>query len=46
MHSRIKWGFKSQIQLPLLMVWREYYDDWGDVEYAEVLFNSWQWIGI
>lgn len=39
-----RWGFKSKNQLPLFMVWREHWID-GDVVYADVIFNSRDWIG-
>lgn len=42
--TKVRWGFKSKKQLPLFMVWREFYDKRGDVEYASVLFNSRDWI--
>lgn len=41
---KTRWGFKSKKQLPLFMVWREFYDASGDVEHASVLFNSRDWI--
>lgn len=45
----VKWGFKSKNQLPLFMVWEEF---WGcmngemQVIHANVLFNSKNWIGL
>lgn len=39
------WGFKGPKQLPLFMIWEEYWDN-GEVSYARVLFNSKYWIGI
>ena len=41
-------GFKSSTQLPLFMVWREFFDSYDDVNpyHAVVLFNSMDWIGI
>lgn len=44
--TKVRWGFKSKKQLPLFMVWREFYDESGDVEHASVLFNSRDWIGL
>jgi hypothetical protein len=45
MATRLRFGFKSKHQLPLLMVWREYWHG-GDVVHATVLFNSRRWIGL
>jgi hypothetical protein len=42
----LRCGFRSKNQLPLFMMWREYYDDSYNVIYARVLFNSMDWIGI
>lgn len=40
------WGFwNKKTQLPFFMVWRQYYDDNGEVNSAVVLFNSFDWIG-
>mgnify|MGYP003151546402 CR=1 FL=1 len=36
--TRIGIGFKSKTQLPLFMVWREFWDG-GDVIYAYVIFK-------
>ncbi len=44
-NTRIRWGFKSKNQLPLFLVWREYLFD-EEVLYAEVVFNSQNWIGL
>ncbi len=44
--SKIRFGFKGKNQLPLFMIWREFYDEFGDVEFAKVIFNSWRWIGV
>jgi hypothetical protein len=44
MRPKVKFGFKSKTQLPLLMVWREWYDENGDVCDACVLFNSMDYI--
>lgn len=41
----VQFGFKSWKQLPLLMVWRVWYDEQGEVEFGVVLFNSMNWIG-
>jgi hypothetical protein len=35
--TKICFGFKSKTQLPLFMVWREYWNR-GEVVYAKVLF--------
>lgn len=43
--QKIKYGFKSKNQLPLFMIWREYRER-NKVVFAEVLFNSKDWIGI
>ena len=43
--TKIKWGFKSSRQLPLFMIWKEYWEQ-GEVVYGEVLFDSIDWIGI
>jgi hypothetical protein len=43
--SKVRWGFKSKKQLHLFMVWREFYDELGDVEFATVLFTTRDWIG-
>lgn len=43
--TRVRWGFKSKNQMPLFMVWREYWCD-GEVVNARVIFNSIRWIGI
>lgn len=43
--TRVRWGFKSKTQLPLFMVWREYFDDHGEVVHASVLFTTRDWIG-
>lgn len=43
--TRIRWGFKSINQLPLFMIWREYWVN-GEVSFAEVIFSSRDWIGI
>lgn len=39
MKTRITFGFKSKNQPPLFMVIKEYYDDNGNIEFAEVLFE-------
>jgi hypothetical protein len=43
--TTIRFGFKGRRQLPLFMVWREYWER-GEVIHAAVLFNSMDWIGI
>lgn len=35
--TKIRFGFKGKSQLPLFMVWREYWER-GEVTYAEVIF--------
>ncbi len=45
MTTIIRFGFKSDKQLPLLMVWREFWEQ-GEVVYAEVIFSSMNLIGI
>lgn len=37
-----RWGFKSKTQLPLFMMWTEYWVN-GEVEYAQVTFNTYRW---
>lgn len=44
-YSRIRFGFKGQNQLPLFMIWREFWHN-GEVTYAYVIFNSRDWIGM
>ena len=39
-----RWGFKNKNQLPLFMIWDEYWEN-GEVVYAIVRFNSIDWIG-
>ncbi len=36
--TKLRFGFRSKRQLPLFMVWREYFDDNGEVEFASVEF--------
>ena len=36
--TKLRFGFRSKRQLPLFMVWREYFDDNGEVEFASVVF--------
>lgn len=43
--TKLRFGFKGKNQLPLFMVWKEWWED-GDVVYAKVLFNSMRWIGV
>lgn len=43
MITKRRWAFKSKKQLPLFMVWDEYWHD-GEVEYASVVFNTANWI--
>jgi len=38
MKSKVRIGFRSKTQMPLLLIWREYYNDDGKVEYAKVIF--------
>lgn len=45
MTTKTRWGFKSRTQLPLFMVWREYWQD-GDVVHVTVLFSTRDWIGL
>lgn len=44
MTKKIKFGFKSKNQLPLFMVWREWWEN-GEVVFADVLFSSLDMIG-
>ncbi len=37
MESKVRFGFKSKSQLPLFMIWREWWED-GEVVFAEVIF--------
>lgn len=39
-NTKIKIGFKSKHQAPLLMVIKEYYNN-GDINFAKVLFAIW-----
>jgi hypothetical protein len=39
-----RFGFKGKHQLPLFMIWDEYWED-GKVVFARVVFNSMNWIG-
>ena len=39
MKTKIAFSFKGRNQLPLFMVIKEYYDDNGDIEFAEILFQ-------
>lgn len=39
MKTRIKFGFKSKKQMSLFMIFKEYYDDNGNIEFAEILFE-------
>lgn len=41
---KLRWGFKSKKQLAIFMVWREHIHK-GEVEYANVLFTTRDWIG-
>lgn len=41
---QIRVGFKGKMQLPWLMIWREYIEG-GEVVFASVMFNSRNWIG-
>lgn len=40
----LRFGFRGKNQLPLFMIWREYWEN-GEVVYAIVVFNSRNWIG-
>ncbi|MDR7856038.1 hypothetical protein [Tissierella sp.] len=40
MKTKIRFGFKGKYQLPLFMIWREYQDEDGEVEFAEVIFST------
>lgn len=42
--TKLRWDFWGDNQLPLFMVWREYWEE-GKVIHAYVLFNSMDWIG-
>jgi hypothetical protein len=44
MTEKIRFGFKGKDQLPLFMVWKEYWEG-GEVVFAKVLFSSLDWIG-
>lgn len=37
--SKIRFAFKSKNQLPLFMIWREYYNNFGEVEFAKIIFK-------
>ena len=41
---RRRWGFKSKKQLPLFMIWEEYWGG-GEVRHANIVFNSKDYIG-
>lgn len=41
--SKIRFGFKSKTQLPFFMVWREWYDENGEVSMGKVLFTTSEW---
>lgn len=43
--QKLRFGFKGKNQLPLFMVWREFWQN-GEVVHGAVLFNSMDWIGI
>lgn len=43
--EKVCFGFKSKNQLPLFMVWREFWEA-GEVVYGDVLFNSQDWFGL
>lgn len=43
MKPKVKWGLRNKNQLPLLMVWREYYDHHGDVIDGQCLYSSRHW---
>ncbi len=45
MKTKIRFGFRSKRQLPLFMIWKEYWEC-GEVTFASVLFNSMDWIGL
>jgi hypothetical protein len=40
MQSKLRCGFRGTMQLPLFMIWREFYL-LGDVVYAEPVFTIW-----
>lgn len=40
MKTKIRFGFKSKYQLPFFMMWKEFYDDTGEIEFAAVLFKT------
>ena len=42
--TKVRWGFRGKTQLPLFMVWREFWER-DEVVHADVLFNSRDWIG-
>ena len=33
-------GFRSKYQLPLLMIWEEWWNDKHEVEYAEIKYST------
>lgn len=37
--TRLRIGFKGKRQMPLFMIWREYFDPSGEMYYAEVVFK-------
>jgi hypothetical protein len=45
-HRNLRWGFKSHNQLSLFLLWEERVDEFGEVEFASVIFDSRNWIGV
>jgi len=43
--TKRRFGFKSKTQLPLFMVWDEFWEN-GEIVHATVRFNSRDWIGL
>ena len=39
MKTKIRFGFRSKSQLPLFMIWKESFDEKGEVDFAKVLFQ-------
>jgi hypothetical protein len=41
----VQFAFKSRRQLPFFLVWKVFYDEKAEVEFAYVIFNSIDLIG-
>lgn len=42
--TQIRCGFRSKKQLNLFVVWKEFYNEFNEVEFACIIFNSEDWI--